>query len=93
MSWAQAVQSTVVQAPKEPVPATEARRVLIIDANSLIASSNLTSMATLADRIVTTPEVYSEIRDKKSREALYSLPFTIETIDPSEEDVRAGKPW
>lgn len=68
----------------------EKKRVAVIDANAIIQSSGLLNLVREADRIVTTPEVLKEVRDKQSRALLASLPFKIETQDPHEESLAAG---
>eukprot|EP01138_Halocafeteria_seosinensis_P011784 gb/GECG01012042.1/.p1 GENE.gb/GECG01012042.1/~~gb/GECG01012042.1/.p1 ORF type:complete len:450 (+),score=67.45 gb/GECG01012042.1/:1-1350(+) len=63
---------------------------LVIDSGALIAGNNLANKAT---RYVTVPDVLSEIRDKKARDYLESLPFELEVRDPSEESMQTIGWW
>jgi hypothetical protein len=74
-----------------PVPLTEEQklRVAVIDANAIINASGLLALVREADRIVTTPEVLKEVKDKQSRATLAALPFKIELQEPSEDAVTA----
>lgn len=63
----------------------------VVDANTLISGSGVLGLGRLADRIVTTPEVLAEVRDKRSRSMLAALPFTVETQEPDEDAVKAGQ--
>jgi RNA-binding protein NOB1 len=63
-------------------------RTAVLDANALIMGVPLTTM--MADRVVTVPEVLEEVRDKRSRQAVAALPYTIETIEPVEDSISAG---
>lgn len=68
-------------------------RVAVVDANALITGAGLLDLVKFADRCVTTPEVLREVRDKQSRQTLAGLPFSIDTQEPAEESVKAGKCW
>jgi RNA-binding protein NOB1 len=61
-------------------------RVLVLDAAPLIKQ---TPLYHLAERLVTLPDVLSEVRDEQAREALRRLPIPIELLHPSEEAVHA----
>jgi RNA-binding protein NOB1 len=62
-------------------------KVAVVDANAIINGIRVDS---LAARLVTVPEVLDEIRDKQSRQFLATLPFGVETKEPSEESIKAG---
>ena len=88
MSWLAAAQAAP---PPPPAPAAAAaKRVAVLDANALITQHGLLTLA-LADKCVTTPEVLREVRDKQSRATLAALPFAVETLEPTEDSVKAGK--
>ena len=59
----------------------------VLDASALIGVSGLHR---IADKCVITPEVYNEVTDKSSRQALENLPFGIEQLEPAAESVAAG---
>ncbi|KAI8816098.1 Nin one binding Zn-ribbon like-domain-containing protein [Fimicolochytrium jonesii] len=59
---------------------------LVVDSAPLIKG---TPLFHLAERFVTIPEVLAEIRDKRARQGLTTLPFDLETRVPSEEAVAA----
>ena len=59
----------------------------VIDANAIMSGVPLGS---LADRLVTIPEVLEEIRDVKTRERLAALHVVLETLEPTDEAVAAG---
>jgi|LauGreDrversion4_1035100.scaffolds.fasta_scaffold148854_1 hypothetical protein len=89
-SWA-----SVLKAPQNPAadvaPPTTAegpKSIAIVDANAIINGLRLEH---LASSFVTIPEVLDEIRDKQSRQFLATLPFPIETREPSDESVKAGE--
>lgn len=62
----------------------------VIDANAVIQRSGLMNLKQTVDRVVTVPEVLREVKDAQSRQAMATLPFEIETEEPSEESLRAG---
>lgn len=61
---------------------------VVVDAGALIGGSGLQLYAK-GESIVTVPEVIQEVRDRKARQALENLPFTIEEREPSAESFRA----
>ncbi|KAL4438664.1 hypothetical protein ABPG77_006268 [Micractinium sp. CCAP 211/92] len=89
MNWAAVAAAPV--APAAPTDSGDAPkpRVAVVDANALITQHGLLNLARFADKAVTTPEVLREVRDKQSRATLAALPFTIETYEPDEEQVKA----
>ena len=90
MSWAAIAKAPAV-APAPIIDDSETKpRIAVIDANAIINGEGLLNLIRFNDKIVTTAEVLKEIRDKKSRDALAALPFTIETREPSDESIRAG---
>jgi hypothetical protein len=91
MSWAAIAKAPAV-APAPIIDDSETKpRIAVIDANAIINGEGLLNLIRFNDKIVTTAEVLKEIRDKKSRDALAALPFTIETREPSDESIRAGQ--
>lgn len=88
MNWASVAKSEPPKAA--PVKSGGARpSFVVLDANALITQHGLLNLA-LAEKVVTTPEVLREVRDKQSRSTLDALPFTLEQIDPLEDSVKAG---
>lgn len=64
---------------------------LVVDSAAFIKCTRLDN---LAKHICTIPEVLAEIRDKKSRVSLLTLPPHLEDlkiVNPSEEALKAGK--
>ncbi len=91
MSWAKIVQAEPEPAAPRPAPApAEARSVAVVDANAIIAGVQL---HTLAEQLVTVPEVLAELRDVKTRQALETLPVRLHTREPLEDAVKAGASW
>ena len=48
-------------------------------------------MHSFADNLVTTQDVYTEIKDKQSKQTLATLPFGISVQEPTEESRTAGE--
>lgn len=90
-SWAAIARTVPTPQPIEETLSETKPRVAVIDANAIIHGDGLLNLMRVVDRVVTIPEVLKEIRDSKSRNILNTLPYRIETQDPSEEDVRAGR--
>ncbi len=91
MSWAAIAKTEPVKAAPVKVIEKEKQSVAVIDANAIINGNGLINLMRSAEKIVTIPEVLREVRDKQSRAALEALPFKINTQEPSEESVKAGK--
>jgi len=88
MSWAKVVQAEQEPAAPRPAPApADARSVAVVDANAIIAGVQL---HTLAEQLVTVPEVLAELRDVRTRQALEALPVRLHTREPLEDAVKAG---
>jgi RNA-binding protein NOB1 len=68
-------------------PGGSALRLLVVDANAIIDGLRLEG---IADKAVTIQEVLDEIRDKKSRAFLSSLPYELTIAEPSDESLAAG---
>jgi hypothetical protein len=83
--WANIVkQGAAPAAPaQEQLRSAEGLRVCVIDANAIINGIRLDGAL-----LVCTPDVISEVRDKKARQFLASL--KIEVAEPTEESVKAG---
>lgn len=90
-SWASIARAEPAPKPeaKEEDPAARPK-IAVVDANAIIAGEGLLSLMRWNDRVVTVPEVLREVRDKQSRAALQNLPFSIETLEPAEDSVKAG---
>ncbi|KAI8111419.1 hypothetical protein M9435_003920 [Picochlorum sp. BPE23] len=89
MNWA-AIAKAEPPAKEKDGPCTcNQSPVAVIDANAIIQRNGLLNLKQNYDTIVTIPQVLHEIRDSESRQALASLPFTIETREPSEESMKA----
>ena len=88
MSWAKIVQAQpaekVATVPKAHL---ESGSTAVVDTNAIIAGVQL---HTLAEQVVTVPEVLAELRDAKLRQALDALPCRLHTREPSEESLAAG---
>lgn len=59
----------------------------VLDASALIGGSEYEHV--LGQRI-TTPDVYEEVKDRKSKEALEAIPFGIEIKEPAADAVSTG---
>eukprot|EP00798_Chlamydomonas_sp_ICE-L_P002831 gene2831-17779_t len=62
----------------------EKERILVVDANAIISGIPLDRVG---DRFFTIADVLHEIRDKKSRTYLSTLPYGIQTQEPTEDSV------
>eukprot|EP00904_Undaria_pinnatifida_P011144 jgi/Undpi1/715/HiC_scaffold_10.g04179.m1 len=60
---------------------------LVIDSGAIIKGAGMT-LASAAENFWTIPEVVSEIRDKKARHHLESLPFELKLREPSDEAMK-----
>eukprot|EP00890_Picochlorum_soloecismus_P003789 jgi/Picsp_1/4410/NSC_01916-R1_nin one binding protein len=89
MSWAAIAKSEPVVQKEYHTCTDPNATVAVVDANAVIQRNGLINLNQKADRIVTIPEVLTEIRDAESRQAVAALPFRIETIEPHEESMRA----
>lgn len=90
-SWA-AVAVSEQPAKGAAAPTAEAastKSTAVIDANAIMGGFPLDR---LAERLVTIPEVLEEVRDAKSRERLATLHVVLETLEPTDEAVAAGRP-
>lgn len=67
---------------------TKGISIAVVDANAIIEGRQ--TLTNFADRFVTVPEVYSEIRDPTSRRRLEFIPFTIDPMEPSPESRNKG---
>lgn len=89
MSWA-AIATKPAQKPQvTPLRADSTVDVAVLDANAIISGEGLLLLSKLANRAITTPEVFAEVRDKKSRATLEALPYRIEQLEPAPEDIKA----
>ena len=71
--------------PPPPPPAADAPlKHLVLDSGAIIKGVGI-SLTTKAEKFWTVPEVLAEIRDKRARAALASLPFTLEEKEPSHD--------
>lgn len=90
MNWASVAKTEPKVEPQAaPVQEQDANQpsVVVVDANAIISGMRFDRMAESA---VTIPEVLEEIRDKNSRQFLSTLPFGIDTRQPTEESLKAG---
>lgn len=90
MNWAAVAKSEPAKAAPV-VDVGDKQRVAVVDANALITQHGILNLVRFADKCVTTAEVLREVRDKQSRQTLAALPFTIDTQEPLDESVKAGK--
>ena len=90
MSWAAIAKSEPVVQKEDNTCTDPNATVAVIDANAVIQRNGLINLNKKADRIVTIPEVLTEIRDAESRQAVASLPFRIETMEPHEDSMKAA---
>ncbi|KAK4349672.1 hypothetical protein RND71_032427 [Anisodus tanguticus] len=65
---------------------TKGIAVAVVDANAIIQGGD--KLNHCADRLVSVPEVLSEIRDPNSRHSLNFLPFTVDTLEPSPDSLK-----
>ncbi|KAF6254528.1 hypothetical protein COO60DRAFT_1627844 [Scenedesmus sp. NREL 46B-D3] len=87
-SWASVAKASAqpVVAAQDVNSSTENLRLLVVDANAIIGGLKLEG---IADRAVTIPEVFAEIRDKQSRQFLSTLPYKLQLLEPTEDSVTA----
>lgn len=62
-------------------------KILVVDAGPIITGARLHH---LAEEFYTVDEVLAEVRDKKARHILETLPFEIKTRQVSPEDLAFG---
>ncbi|CAM9129133.1 unnamed protein product [Ectocarpus sp. 12 AP-2014] len=72
-----------------PAPAAGDQKLthLVIDSGAIIKGAGMT-LASAAENFWTIPEVVAEIRDKKARQHLESLPFELKLREPSDEAMK-----
>ncbi|CAM9365732.1 unnamed protein product [Ectocarpus sp. 6 AP-2014] len=78
-----------VGAGPSPAPAAGDQKLthLVIDSGAIIKGAGMT-LASAAENFWTIPEVVAEIRDKKARRHLESLPFELKLREPSDEAMK-----
>ena len=89
-SWANVAETekVVPAAVKKASPRLNLdTKCAVLDASAIIGGF---SIADYAEKLFTTPEVYSEVQDKQSKQVLANLPFGISMQEPSEESIAAG---
>ncbi len=74
------------QAARTPDSDNSTKSTAVVDTNAIVAGLQLHA---LAERIVTTADVLTEVRDARSREFLASLPFGLETLEPAPQSLAA----
>lgn len=87
-SWA--AVAVAEPAKKAQGPAAEAvstKTTAVIDTNAIMSG---VALGSLAERLVTIPEVLEEVRDVRTRERLAALHIALETLEPTEEAMAAG---
>ena len=62
----------------------ERKSIAVLDANAFISMSNVINLST-NHRIVTTEDVLAELRDKKTKQFVDSLPFAVDTVHPDDK--------
>ena len=77
--------ATAMERPAKKPSATSRLRDLVVDAGAIIKGVPL---ANLADNLWTVEEVVQEIKDRRARELLESLPVELRTREPSTEAMR-----
>ena len=86
--WANVLKSEApAQAPTVEDVGGADDRIVIVDANAIISGIRLEG---LGDRFCTIQEALNEVRDKRSRTFLSTLPYGIQVKEPTEESVKAG---
>ena len=90
MSWAAVAKSEPAKVVQKEEESDSKPRIAVVDANAIISGEHLLSLMRFNEKVVTVPEVLKEVRDKQSRQALQSLPYTIHSQEPAEESVKAG---
>ena len=87
-SWAAvALSEPAKQAGGRTAEAVSAASTAVIDANAIMSG---VALGSLADRLVTIPEVLEEVRDAKTRERLAALQVVLETLEPTDQAAAAG---
>ncbi|CAN0035164.1 unnamed protein product, partial [Phaeothamnion confervicola] len=81
-----AVAAPPVPAQASPQPLNPLKH-LVIDTAAIIKGAGMT-LAGHAERFWTVPEVLQEVRDKKARHHLDTLPFELQLREPSDEALR-----
>eukprot|EP00163_Fabomonas_tropica_P034389 TRINITY_DN9492_c0_g1_i2.p1 TRINITY_DN9492_c0_g1~~TRINITY_DN9492_c0_g1_i2.p1 ORF type:complete len:101 (-),score=7.14 TRINITY_DN9492_c0_g1_i2:38-340(-) len=67
---------------------------VVVDSGPIIRGARLDHYVTeLGCKLVTIPEVISELRDAKARQYLQSLPFEVALRQPSDASIAAGKSY
>lgn len=89
-SWAAIAKAAPAAAAPASEEAADASNIkyAVIDANAIINGLDLNAIAA---KLVTIQEVMDEIRDKRSRQNIATLPRGIDVREPTEESVKAGK--
>ena len=62
--------------------------ILVLDSAPIIKSAKFING--LSKEYITVPEVLSELKDRATKDALLTLPYTITTKTPSEESMKHG---
>lgn len=88
-SWAAIARAEAAPPPTALQSPDTRPGVIVLDANAVISGIGLLNLAIGTNRVVTTPEVLREVKDKRSRETVAALPLKIETQEPAEESVNA----
>jgi len=90
-SWVAVAKTEPTKAAEAPMETELKPRVAVLDTNAIINGNGLLNLMRTTDRVITIPEVLREVRDKQSRSTLAALPFKIQTQEPSEDSIKAGK--
>jgi len=64
-------------------------KFLVVDSGPIIRGARIETMG--AERLVTIPEVLSELRDEQTRARIAAMPFELEVREPSDESIAAIK--
>ncbi len=89
LSWAKVAMSEPAKKDSAASAATISQQpTAVVDANAIMSG---VALGSLAERLVTIPEVLEEVRDVKTRERLATLQHALETLEPSEEAIAAGR--
>eukprot|EP00752_Nemacystus_decipiens_P001421 g1401.t1 len=73
--------------PAAAAPEVQKLTHLVVDSGAIIKGAGMT-LASAAENFWTIPEVVAEIRDKKARHHLESLPFELKLREPSDEAMK-----
>ena len=89
-TWASIATKGQQQAaePSEAAAPAQEKSCAVIDTNAIIDVSQL---QLYGEQLATIPEVLKEVRDKKTRDFLERFPFTIQSMEPNPESLRAGE--